>query len=106
MTVKLQHILAEFRHGLEALYGARLVEVVLFGSQARNDAGADSDIDVMMVLRGAVNSNMEIPRVSPLASGLSLKHDVVISCVYISEEDFSRDESPLLLNVRREGVLV
>jgi len=106
MTVKLQHILAEFRRGLEALYGPRLVEVVLFGSQARNDASADSDIGVMMVLRGAVDSNMEIPRVSPLASGLSLKHDVVISCVYISEEGFLRDESPLLLNVRREGVLV
>ncbi len=106
MTVKLQHILAEFRHGLEGLYGPRLVEVVLFGSRARNDASADSDIDVMIVLRGAVNSNKEIPRVSPLASGLSLKHDVVISCVYISEEGFRLDASPLLLNVRREGVLV
>ena len=106
MTVKLQHILAEFRRGLEALYGSRLVEVVLFGSQARNDASADSDIDVMIVLRGAVDSNKEIPHVSPLASGLSLKHDAVISCVYISEEAFHHDESPLLLNVRREGVLV
>ena len=106
MTFKLQHILAEFRRGLEALYGRRLVEVVLFGSQARNDASADSDIDVMIVLRGAVDSNLEIPRVSPLASGLSLKHDVVISCVFISEEGFRRDESPLLLNIRREGVLV
>ena len=106
MTVKLQHILAEFRRGLEALYGSRLIEVVLFGSQARNDASADSDIDVMVVLRGAVDSNREIPRASPLASGLSLKYDVVISCVYVSEEGFRRDESPLLLNVRREGVLV
>jgi predicted nucleotidyltransferase len=106
MTVELHHILGEFRRGLEGLYGPRLVEVILFGSQARNDASADSDIDVMIVLRGAVNSNTEIPRVSPLASGLSLKHDVVISCAYISEEGFRRDESPLLLNVRREGVLV
>jgi uncharacterized protein len=106
MTVELQHILAEFRRGLEDLYGLRLVEVVLFGSQARNDASEGSGIDVMIVLRGAVDSNREMPRVSPLASGLSLKHDVVISCVYISEEGFCRDESPLLLNVRREGVLV
>jgi predicted nucleotidyltransferase len=106
MTAKLQHILTEFRRGLEDLYGPRLVEVVLFGSQARNDASVDSDIDLMIVLRGAVDPTQEIPRVSPLASGLSLKHEVVISCVYISEEGFRHDASPLLLNVRREGVLV
>jgi hypothetical protein len=29
----LRHILMEFRQGLEALYGPRLVELVLFGSQ-------------------------------------------------------------------------
>ena len=105
MTGQLQYILAEFRRGLEHLYGPRLVEVVLFGSQARSDASPDSDIDVMIVVRGAVDSNEEIRRVSPLASELSLKHDVVISCVHISEEGFRNDESPLLLNVRREGVL-
>lgn len=106
MTLHLQHILAEFRRGLERLYGNRLVELILFGSQARNDASPDSDIDVMIVVRGPVDSNEEIRRVSPLASELSLKHDLVISCVHVSEEAFRRDQSPLLLNVRREGVLV
>ncbi len=96
MQAALRHILEQFRRGLEKIYGARLAEVVLFGSQARNEAWSDSDID----------ANLEIPRVSPLASGLSLSHDVVISCVYVSEHDFRADESPLLLNVRREGVTV
>jgi predicted nucleotidyltransferase len=98
--------LEQFRRGLEKIYGARLAEVVLFGSQARNEACSDSDIDVLVVLNGPVDPNLEIPRVSPLASGLSLRHDVVISCVYVSEHDFRADESPLLLNVRREGVTV
>ncbi len=103
---QLQYILAEFRHGLELLYGHRLVEVILFGSQARKDAAPDSDIDVMIVLRDAVDSNKEIRRVSLLASELSLKHDVLISCIHVSEAAFRREESPLMLNVRREGVLV
>jgi predicted nucleotidyltransferase len=106
MKPALHHILEQFRRGLERIYGARLAEVVLFGSQARNEAWSDSDIDVLVVLKGSVDPNLEIPRVSPLASGLSLRHDVVISCVYVSEEDFRADESPLLLNVRREGVTV
>ncbi len=106
MTSDVSRIVAEFRRGLELLYGPRLLEVVLFGSQVREDASPESDIDVMIVLRGAVNASDEILRVSLLASEISLKHDVVISCVYVSEKSFEWDQSPLLINVRREGVLV
>ena len=106
MTARVRQILTEFRRGLDLLYGPRLVELVLFGSQARNTASSESDIDVMIVLDGPVDSNDEIRRVSPLAAALSLKHDVVIFCVYLAEEAYHLDESPLLLNVRREGVLV
>ena len=79
-VARLDQILHEFRDGLEQIYGSRLVRVVLFGSQARDEAEPDSDIDVMLVLQGA--------RLSSFTSGLSLKHDVVTSCVYLSGEDF------------------
>lgn len=105
-AAQLDQILREFRDGLEQIYGPRLVRVVLFGSQARDEAEPDSDIDVMLVLQGAVDPNREIQRLSSFTSGLSLKHDVVISCVYVSEENFGNEQSPLMLNVRREGVLV
>lgn len=105
-SARLQQILQEFREGLEQIYGSRLVKVILFGSQARNEAAPDSDIDVMVVLRGPVDPNQEIRRASPLSSSLSLQYDVVISCVYISEDEFRGEPSPLLVNVRREGVAV
>jgi len=105
-AARLDTILQEFRHGLEQIYGSRLVRVVLFGSQARNEAEPDSDIDVMLVLQSAVDPHREIQRLSAFTSGLSLKHDVVISCVYVSEQDFYNEQSPLMLNVRREGVFV
>ena len=105
-AARLDQILREFREGLGQIYGPRLVRVVLFGSQARDEAEPDSDIDVMLVLQGAVDPHREIQRLSSFTSGLSLKHDVVISCVYVSEEGFDHEQSPLMLNVRREGVLV
>jgi predicted nucleotidyltransferase len=40
MTENLKTILAKLRQRLEALYGERLVRLVLFGSQARGDAEA------------------------------------------------------------------
>jgi predicted nucleotidyltransferase len=106
MQAALQHILEEFRRGLERIYGSRLAEVVLFGSQARDDAEPGSDIDVLVVLRSAVDPHEEMLRLSEFKSRLCLKYDVVISCVYVSETDYRYDETPLMLNVRREGVLV
>ena len=43
-------ILAKFRAALQEMYGARLENIVLFGSQARGNAGADSDYDVAVFL--------------------------------------------------------
>lgn len=105
-SARLEQILRELRYGLERIYGSRLVNVILFGSQARGEAEADSDIDVLVVLQGPVDPNAEISRVSPFKVSLCLKYDVVISCVYVSEAEFRQDESPLLLNIRREGVPV
>ena len=105
-AMQLDTILQEFRRGLEQIYGSRLVRVVLFGSQARDEAEPDSDIDVMLVLRGPVNPHAEIHRLSKFKAELCLKYDVVVSCVYVSEAEYSHDETPLMLNVRREGVPV
>ena len=105
-ATRLEQILREFRYGLEQIYGSRLIRAVLFGSQARDEAKPDSDIDVMLVLRGLVNPHEEIRRLSVFKAELCLKYDVVVSCVYVSEAEYSQDGTPLLLNVRREGVPV
>lgn len=103
---KLQQILGDLRTRLAEHYGARLVEVVLFGSQARGDASIGSDIDVMVVLRGGVQPGEELEQTGDLVAALSLKYDVLISVVFRSEEAFRYAQTPLLVNVRREGVRV
>ena len=103
---KLNTILAELRGQLEELYGNRLVHLVLYGSQARGDALPGSDVDVLVVLAGPVEPAAEIERVSPITAVLSLEHDIVISCVYVSEARYIQENSPLLLNIRREGIAV
>ncbi|MGH9938758.1 MAG: nucleotidyltransferase domain-containing protein [Blastocatellia bacterium] len=103
---KLRQILSELRGRLVEHYGDRLVDVVLFGSQARGDASPGSDIDVMAVLKGAVYPGAEIERTGDFVAELSLKYDVLISVIFRSEEAFYYSETPLLINVRREGVQV
>src|ERR1039457_6590109 len=72
-AARLDQILHEFRDGLERIYGCRLARGVLFGSPARDEAEPDSDIDVMLVLRGAVDPHKEVQRLSSFTSGLSLR---------------------------------
>jgi predicted nucleotidyltransferase len=102
----LNAVLHELRHQLETLYGPRLVQLILYGSQARGDAEPGSDIDILIVLEGPVNPGEEIERTGDITASLSLEHNVVISCVYMSEERFEHERSSLLLNVRREGIIL
>ncbi len=104
MDRRLRGGLKEFRRELGRLYGDRLDQAILFGSQARGEADPGSDIDVLLVLSGNVRPGEEIARTSPLRAALCLKHGVVFSCTYLSAGRFRSGESPLLLNVRREGI--
>jgi predicted nucleotidyltransferase len=102
--MELREILREFREELEELYGARLKDIILYGSWARGDATEDSDIDLLIILEGEVTPGAEIDRMIDIITELNLKHGVLISVVPISEEDYFTINSPLLINVRREGV--
>jgi predicted nucleotidyltransferase len=106
VSAQLQNLLADLRARLEALYGPRLVRLVLFGSHARGDAEPGSDIDVLVVLEGPVRPGEEIARTGEITAGMSLENNVVISSTFISADLFEREESPLMINVRREGVPV
>ena len=82
------------------------MQVVLFGSQARGDANPASDIDVLVVLKGPFDSEVENSLSSKLLAELSLRYSEAISCIFISDFDFQHSQEPLLRNVRQEGVVV
>jgi uncharacterized protein len=66
-------VLGDLKARLSALYGDRLVAVILFGSYARGDADEDSDIDVLILLRGRIDARAERKRTLPVIAGLSLE---------------------------------
>lgn len=104
MNAKLQAILPKLRSDFETLYGERLVQMVLYGSQARDDAEPGSDIDILVVLEGSVNPGDEIERTGEVVADLSLEHSEVISCLFIDADRFIHRNGPLLRNIRREGI--
>ncbi len=99
-------IINEIKESFSHLYGLRLFRVVLFGSHARGDEEPGSDIDLLVVLEGEVCPVTEIDRTGSLVASLSLRHDVVISCIFMDKERFLHRNGPLLRNIRREGITV
>jgi predicted nucleotidyltransferase len=106
MNMPVRQILSELRDALQPLYGKRLAELVLFGSHARGDDEFGSDVDVLVVLEGEVDPGTEIARTGRMACAISLEHDAVVSCTFVSADRYRRERSPLLMNVRKEGVQV
>lgn len=98
--------LDEFRDAIAKLYGQRLKDVILYGSWARGEATVESDIDLLVVLGGEVVPGLEIDRMIDVVTEVNLEHGVLISVYPVSEEDYSTINSPLLMNVRREGIPV
>lgn len=107
MPENIQNILRELKAGLRRIYGEQLHSVILFGSYARGDAHPpDSDIDVMIVLNEEFTRRDVEQRSSEFIANLCLEHDVLISRIFISAREYRESKMPLLLNVRREGVIV
>ncbi|MSP24305.1 MAG: nucleotidyltransferase domain-containing protein [Myxococcales bacterium] len=97
-----------FRIGVQARFGPRLRELVLFGSYARGDADDESDVDLLVVIDEL--SEAERREVFDLAydadaadrehwSGLA---PIVYSTAWAQE--LRRREKLLLQDVDREGV--
>ncbi len=105
--MEIEPILKEFKRKIAKLYGQRLKKVVLYGSYARAQANDEhSDIDLAVVLAGAVDPCEEINRMADIFTDLNLEHNVLIAVYPVSKSNFDKIESPLLINVRREGITV
>jgi len=91
---------------LRKAYGERFDAVLLYGSRARGDAEEGSDVDTLVVLDPAEDFWKEFARVSPIASRVSLEHNVVISAIPVDARELREATSPLFRNARREGVRV
>jgi len=98
-------IVKEFKQKIAELYGQRLKKVILYGSYARGQANDEhSDIDLAVVLDGEVSPGKEIDRMIDIITDINLDYDVLLSVYPVSENDYLSVNSPLLLNLHREGI--
>ena len=104
MSERIRHLLARLRERLEDTYGARLRGLYLYGSFARGNEDAESDVDVIIVLDRIDAYGTEVTRTSAIVSALSLDSGLSISRVFVSLQDWTDRDSPFLANVRGEAI--
>ena len=106
MNSNIEHLTQDLKKGITDLYGSRLRGLYVFGSYARGNVDAESDIDILVVLDQVQNPATEIDRTGYLVSDLSLRHGISISRVFLSERDWLEGSTVFLQNVREEAVAV
>ncbi len=101
---KLELILNQIKQYFCSIYQEQLEAIILYGSQARSDAKEDSDIDILVVVKSAINPYQEIDKSSDFITKLCLQYDVVISRHFVSSAKFKVNNTPFIYNVRKEGI--
>ena len=104
MQTSIKNILNKLKTKFSQNYQDRLAQIILFGSQARNEAEPDSDIDILILLKGEVNPVKEIKKNNPWISDLCIETDELINCIYLSEEQYHWQNNPLIRNIKTEGI--
>ncbi len=103
---QLEQILAKLKQYFLSLYREQLEAIVLYGSQAREDARQTSDIDILVILKSKINPYQEIDKTSQFIAQICLEYDVVISRHFVSLDKFKTANNPFLHNVRKEGIMI
>ena len=82
--------------------------VILYGSRARREAAPFSDYDVLILVDGEVQSELE-DRIGDALYDIELEYDAIISEIVLSRQRWNEPRYqalPLHRNIDRHGVLL
>lgn len=79
-TIRDERIRAAWPSAIQSIVSAYQPErVILFGSQARGDAGPDSDVDLLVVFTGEVDRRERRAQILRLLRGMPFAKDVLVA---------------------------
>jgi predicted nucleotidyltransferase len=100
-----QELLHEMRDRLIAVHGDRFRGAVLYGSEARGEATADSDIDVLVLLAEPIEYGRDLEANIRALYDLSLQLGRRISPIPASAREYETYDCPLYRAAHREGIV-
>ena len=105
----LQEIFEKMVPGFQTIFGSTLYKIILYGSYARGDFRADSDVDIMILLD---LSDLELKtysqQLSYMTYDFNLDYGLDIKPIAKSEEHFRKwvINYPFYASIDKEGVVL
>lgn len=109
MSQAMRNLIEQYIAEIKKIYGVHLRKVILYGSYARGDFNADSDVDIMILLD---MSDLELKaysqKLSYMTYDFNLDNDLDIKPIAKSEGHFKKwiANYPFYANIDREGVVL
>lgn len=97
-------LLARVKSLLGGAFGPRLQGVVLYGSEARGEAAPDSDIDLLVLLKGPVDHRTDFRTCIGVLYGLILELERPIHAKPVDADEYRRGDTPLYRSALAEGI--
>ena len=102
-------IITDMSKRIQDLFPGETIDIILFGSYARNEETDESDIDVIYLVDASKATISDRNwQIGEAAADLIMEYGVVISPIVENREYFQRnaDVLPFFANIRREGVRI
>ena len=105
MTIK-NDVIRKCQSVLESEYGTQFKGLILYGSVARNQADAMSDIDLLVLLNTPFDYFVELRHIIDVLYPIQLESEQLISARPVTIQEYERGTIQLYRNARREGIAV
>lgn len=98
-------VLDDFKKRLLTHYGDNFSALYIYGSVARGDQDAESDLDTLIILKNLESRWRELKEIQKLAYAVSFGRgrSVVLSTTVATEDEFKTRKDPLFERIRKEG---
>lgn len=91
------------------IYGDDIVEILLYGSYARNEETDQSDVDIVAIVKeNRLDLQKKLKIVWDVSADIGLENDVVVSPTVVPFDEFEkyREILPYYMNIEKEGIKV
>lgn len=98
------HALEYLKEKLSATFNRRIKQLILFGSYARGDNNADSDVDLLLIVSGEL-TRAEKERLTQIEIDVLSEFDLFVTIIVETENYYKQYRwLPFFQTVEREGV--